>query len=118
MPGIFRHFIIACILSITIFVLFQGLVSVFPLLFFILGNVIPDMVFIPAFLVKYKTLNAERIVETRAWKVLSRWDEIVMFAIAAGFLFTLPSFEMSMLMIGVVIHMYIDRFMIEENVWW
>ncbi len=118
MAGVFRHFIIACILSMIIFVLFQGLITVFPLFFFILGNVIPDMVFIPAFLAKYKTLNAEKIVGTRAWKVLSRWDEIVMFAIAAGFLFILPSFEMSLLMIGVVIHMYIDKFMIEENIWW
>jgi len=76
------------------------------------------MVFIPSFVVKYKTLNAERIVKTRAWEVLSRWDEIVMFLIATFFLFILPSFEMSLLMVGVIIHMFIDKFMIEENVWW
>ena len=118
MAGVFRHFIIACILSMAIFVLFWGRINAFSLLFFILGNVIPDMVFIPAFVVKYKTLNAEKIVKTRAWRVLSRWDEIVMFLIATSFLFIFPSFEISMLMIGVVIHMFIDKFMIEENVWW
>jgi len=102
----------------AIFVLFYGRINAFSLLFLILGNILPDMVFIPAFVMKYKTLNAEKIVGTGAWKVLSRWDEIVMFVIAACFLFILPSFEMSLLMIGVVIHMYIDKFMIEENVWW
>ena len=118
MAGIFRHFIIACILSMTIFMLFWGRINAFSLLFFILGNVIPDMVFVPAFVVRYKTLNAEKIVKTRAWKVLGRWNEIVMFLIAAGYLFILPSLEMSFLMIGVVIHMYVDKFMIEENMWW
>ncbi len=118
MAGIFRHFIIACILSMVIFVLFWGRISAFSSLFFILGNIIPDTVFIPAFIVKHRTLNAEKIMKTRAWKVLSRWDEEVMFVIATGFLFILPSFEMSMLMIGVIIHMFIDKFMIEENVWW
>jgi len=118
MAGIFRHFLIAGILSIVIFVLFWGCISAFSLLFFILGNVIPDMVFVPAFIARYKTLNAEKIVKTKAWKVLSRWDEIIMFLIAAGYLFILPSLEMSLLMIGVIIHMYIDKFMIEENVWW
>ena len=118
MAGIFRHFIIACILSIAIFVLFWGRINAFSLLFFILGNVTPDMVFIPSFIVRYKTLDAEKIVKTREWKFLSRWDEIVMFFIAAGFLLILPSFEMSLLIIGVIIHMFIDKFMIEENVWW
>lgn len=118
MAGIFRHFIIACILSMVIFVLFWSRINAFSLLFFILGNILPDMVFIPAFIVKYKTLNAEKIVKTRAWKVLSHWDEIVMFVIAAGYLFILPSFEMSMLMIGVIIHMFVDKFILEENVWW
>lgn len=118
MAGIFRHFIIACILSMAIFVLFWGRINAFLLMFFILGNVIPDMVFVPAFVVRYKTLNAERIIKTKAWKVLGRWDEEVMFIIAAGFLIILPSLEMSLLMIGVIIHMYIDKFMIEETVWW
>lgn len=118
MAGIFRHFIIACILSIVIFVLFWGRINAFSLLFFILGNVIPDMVFVPAFVVKHKTLNVDKIERTRAWKVLSRWDEEVMLVIAIFFLFVLPSLEMSMLTIGVIIHMYIDKFMIEENIWW
>lgn len=118
MAGIFRHFIIACILSMVIFILFWGRIDAFSLLFFILGNVIPDMVFIPSFVVKYKTLNTEKITKTRAWQVLSRWDEKVMFLIAAGYLFVLPSFEISLLVIGVIIHMFIDKFMFEENVWW
>jgi hypothetical protein len=118
MAGIFRHFIIACILSMVVFVLFYGRINAFPLLFFILGNVLPDMVFIPAFVVKHKTLNAEKIINTRAWKVLSNWDELVMFVIATCFLLIIPSLESSMLVIGVLIHVFIDKYMIEENVWW
>ena len=118
MAGIFRHFIIACILSMTVFILFWSRINAFSLLFFILGNVIPDMVFIPSFVVKYKTLNAEKITRTRAWEVLSRYDEIIMFLIAIGYLLVLPSLEIAMLLIGVVVHIYIDKFMFEENVWW
>ena len=118
MPGIFRHLIIACALSIGIFILFYDRINIFSIVFFILGNVLPDMVFIPGLVIKYKTLDAEKIVKTRVWKVLSNWDEIVMFIITTCFLFVFPSLEISMLMIGVVIHMFIDKFMFEENLWW
>ncbi len=118
MAGIFRHFIIACILTIAIFTLFLNRLNVFSLLFFVLGNVIPDMVFIPAFVLKHKTLNAEKIIKTKAWKVLSNWDEFIMFAIATFFLLVIPSLESSMLIIGVFVHIFVDKYMIEENVWW
>jgi hypothetical protein len=63
-------------------------------------------------------LNPEKIVKTRAWKVLSLWNELVMFIISVGFLLIIPSLEFSMLVIGVLIHVFIDKYMIEENVWW
>lgn len=59
MAGIFRHFIIACILSMFIFVIFFGRIGVFPLIFFILGNMIPDTTFLPIIVFKYKTYSIQ-----------------------------------------------------------
>ena len=118
MAGIFRHFIIACILSILIFLIFFGRVEVFPLILFILGNMIPDATFLPFIVLKYRTLNPKKIMKTKIWRIFAPCDEMVMFLMALFIFFVYPSFETSMLLIGVFVHIFIDLFMFEENIWW
>jgi len=118
MAGIFRHLIIACIFSMLIFLLFFGRIGIFPLALFILGNVIPDATFLPSLIFKYKTLNPEKLLKTRMWKILAPLDEIIMFLIFLIIFFIYPSFDTSAILIGILDHIFIDLFLFEENVWW
>jgi hypothetical protein len=118
MAGIIRHFVIASILSFVLFLFFRGNIQFFPLILFFVGNIIPDLVFVPLFVLEYKTLDAEKIIKKREWKFVCRWDEIIMFVIALCLLFFFFSYETLMFLLGVIAHIIIDFFVLEENVWW
>ncbi|MCX6821191.1 MAG: hypothetical protein NTW30_00260 [Candidatus Aenigmarchaeota archaeon] len=118
MAGILRHFFIAFILSFLLFFLLKGNVQFFQLILFLIGNMIPDLIFVPFFVLKYKTLDAEKIIKKKEWKFACRWDEIIMFIVALSFTFLFFSYETLMFLFGVITHIIIDLFVLEENVWW
>ncbi len=118
MAGILRHIVIAFISSFLLFFLLKGDVQLFQLVLFFIGNIIPDLVFVPLFLLKYKTIDAEKIIKKKEWKFVCRWDEIIMFVVALSFTFLFFSYETLMFLFGVITHIIIDLFVLEENVWW
>jgi hypothetical protein len=118
MAGIFRHFVIALILAVVLFLFFNDNVQLFQLVLFVIGNVIPDIIFAPLLVLKYRTFDAEKIVKKREWKIVSHWDEFIMFIIALCFYFFFISFEALMFLFGVMTHIFIDEFVFEENLWW
>jgi hypothetical protein len=118
MAGIIRHFFIAFILSLLLFFLLKGNVQLFPLVIFVIGNIVPDLVFVPFFVLKYKNLDAEKIIKKKEWKIVCRWDEPIMLVIALFLLFFFYSYETLMFFLGVTAHIVIDLFVLEENVWW
>jgi hypothetical protein len=118
MAGILRHLVIAFILSFVLFLFFNGNIQLFQLVLFIIGNVIPDIVFAPLLVLKYRTFDAEKLIKKMEWKFVSRWDETIMFIIALSFSTFFFSYETLMFLFGVMLHIFIDLFMFEENVWW
>lgn len=118
MAGILRHIVIASILSFLLFFLLKGDVQFFQLVLFFIGNVIPDSIFVPFFVLKYKTLDAEKIIKKNGWKFVCRWDEVIMFIIALCLVLFFYSYETLMFLSGVIAHIVIDLFVLEENVWW
>lgn len=118
MAGIFLHFIIGCIIGFAIIFLFFNPANFFPLAFFVLGNIIPDLVFIPFLVLKYRTVDAKKILKTRLWKVLSHWDEIIFLLISIALFSLFSSFEMLMFLFGVISHILTDVLFEEENLWW
>ena len=118
MAGILRHFFIASILSLVLFFLLKGNVQFFQLVLFSFGNIIPDFIFVPFFVFKYKTLNAEEIVKKKEWTIVCRWDEIIMFVIALFLSFFFLSYGAFMFLFGVIAHIITDFLVLEENVWW
>jgi hypothetical protein len=118
MAGILRHIVIALILSLVLFFLLKGNIQFFQLTLFFIGNIIPDLIFVPFFVLNYKTLDAEKIIKKREWKFVCRWDEIIMFVVALSFTFLFFSYETLMFLFGVITHIIIDLFVLEENVWW
>ena len=118
MAGILRHFVIALILSLVLFFLLKGNVQFFQLTLFLIGNIIPDLIFVPFFVLKYKTLDAEKIIKKKEWKFICNRDEIIMFIIALCLFIFFLSYETLMFLFGVITHIIIDLFVLEENVWW
>ncbi len=117
MAGILRHFVIAIISALILFLFFKGNIQFFQLALFVIGNVIPDVIFAPFFVLKYKTVDAEKIIKKREWKFVCKWDEPIIFVIALC-LFFFFSYETLMFLLGVIAHIVIDFFVFEENVWW
>jgi hypothetical protein len=118
MAGIIRHFFIAFILSLLLFFLLKGNVQLFPLVIFVIGNIVPDLVFVPFFVLKYKNLDAEKIIKKKEWKFVCNRDEIIMFIIALCLFIFFLSYETLMFLLGVISHIVVDFFVQEENVWW
>ena len=118
MAGIIRHFFIASILSVVLFLLLKGNIQFFQVVLFLIGNVIPDLIFVPFFVLKYKTLDAEKIIKKREWKFVANKDELIMFVIAVCLFSLFLTYEALMFLLGVIAHIVIDFFVLEENVWW
>jgi hypothetical protein len=118
MAGILRHFVIASILSLILFFILKGDVQFLQLILFLIGNMIPDLIFVPFFVLKYKTLDAGKIIKKKEWKFVCNRDEIIMFIVALSFTFLFFSYETLMFLSGVIAHIVIDLFVLEENVWW
>jgi len=90
----------------------------FSLVLFFIGNIIPDLVFVPFFVLKYKTLDAEKIIKKKEWKFICNRDELTIFIITLFLTIFFFSYEMFMFFLGVITHIVTDLFVFEENVWW
>jgi hypothetical protein len=68
---------------------------------------------------KYKTIDAEKIIKKKEWKSLCDWmSEIIMLVVGLSLLFFFFSYETLMFFLGIRAHIFIDLFVFEENVWW
>jgi len=118
MAGILRHFFIAIILTVVLFLILRASIQFPQLVLFFIGNVIPDFIFAPFFILKYKTFDAEKIIKKKEWKIVSNQDEIITFIIAVCLFFLFISYDTFIFLFGVTAHIFIDFFVLEENVWW
>ena len=66
-----------------------------------------------------KRLRIERIEKIPFFKRIEEdWFNPYPWYLKIIYLIINPSFEISMFLIGIIIHIYIDKFMFEENIWW
>jgi hypothetical protein len=118
MAGILRHFFIASVLSLLLFFFLKGDIQIFQLFIFIIGNLVPDLVFIPYFVLKYKTFDPEKLIRKREWKFLCNRDEIIVLVFSVFLCVLFYSYETLIFLFGVIVHIIIDIFVNEVNVWW
>lgn len=117
MAGIIRHLLIGCVASLSL--LFFNLFSFKYILVFILGNIIPDLIFVPFFLLIFK-FNIKKMLKSDYWNTLSKIDETVtlIMAMYLFILFSMLGVDCVWVIVfgcGVLLHIIVDLFIKEKG---
>jgi len=94
---------------------------------FLVGNIIPDLVFVPYIVLREETVNIKKLISSESYKKTCIYSELVLFVISGFVLMYIVWFVPHspaliwvsfMFMVGVITHIIMDLFIREKSVWW
>jgi len=117
MPGIGRHIVAGCIpIFILMFYPQNFQLYLYPALAFLVGNIVPDLLFVPYVCLKEKTFTPKEMINTKTWKKLCGYDEKTMLVLSTIIMVLWFNNITFSFFLGVLTHNIMDMF-IQEKTW-